>query len=316
MLANRRKILACEQDGVVKILGLKQVNLYSLEHVEDLIAQGMDSRKVGSSSANEQSSRSHAIMQFSSFRTGAKLLIVDLAGSERGADQLVHSTPTTRLEGAEINKSLLALKECIRAMDQDATHLPFRQSKLTQVLRDAFIGKGSLTTMIATISPTAGCSENTLNTLRYADRVKELKGEVSREVKENQAPTPVLEEAMEKTPSKRKNESSLLKLAITNHNNSSSHLSTPSISHLSTPSITTPIAQPVVAIKASPKSPRVIAPKPTAKVSARQKVGALLEELRALTDKCSEGEEGEVLELVQEELEALKAALLNSLRSS
>ncbi|KAG0351245.1 Kinesin-like protein kif24, partial [Gamsiella multidivaricata] len=80
------------------------------------------------------------------------------------------------LEGAEINKSLLALKECIRALDQDKKHTPFRQSKLTQVLKDSFVGN-SRTCMVATISPNNSNSDHTLNTLRYADRVKELKAE-------------------------------------------------------------------------------------------------------------------------------------------
>jgi hypothetical protein len=68
----------------------------------------------------------------------------------------------------------LALKECIRALDQDKRHTPFRQSKLTQVLKDSFVGN-SRTCMIATVSPNQSNSEHTLNTLRYADRVKELK---------------------------------------------------------------------------------------------------------------------------------------------
>lgn len=98
---------------------------------------------------------------------------IDLAGSERGADT-VDSKKQTRLDGAEINKSLLALKECIRALDLDKKHTPFRGSKLTQVLKDSFTGN-SKTTMIANVSPANSCCENTLNTLRYADRVKELK---------------------------------------------------------------------------------------------------------------------------------------------
>jgi hypothetical protein len=74
-----------------------------------------------------------------------------------------------RIEGAEINKSLLALKECIRALDNDQIHIPFRGSKLTEVLRDSFVGN-SKTVMISCISPNAGSCEHTLNTLRYADR--------------------------------------------------------------------------------------------------------------------------------------------------
>lgn len=73
------------------------------------------------------------------------------------------------MEGAEINKSLLALKECIRALDNDQLHIPFRGSKLTEVLRDSFVGN-SRTVMISCISPNAGSCEHTLNTLRYADR--------------------------------------------------------------------------------------------------------------------------------------------------
>src|ERR1035437_5129822 len=96
-----------------------------------------------------------------------------LAGSERGADTIDQSKQT-RMDGAEINKSLLALKECIRALDQDKRHTPFRGSKLTLVLKDSFVGN-CRTLMIANVSPTAGCCEHTLNTLRYADRVKELK---------------------------------------------------------------------------------------------------------------------------------------------
>lgn len=100
---------------------------------------------------------------------------IDLAGSERGADT-IDQNKQTRLDGAEINKSLLALKECIRALDLEKKHLPFRGSKLTQVLKDSFTGN-SKTTMIANVSPANSCCEHTLNTLRYADRVKELKKE-------------------------------------------------------------------------------------------------------------------------------------------
>ncbi|RVE47846.1 hypothetical protein evm_007477 [Chilo suppressalis] len=79
------------------------------------------------------------------------------------------------MESAEINKSLLALKECIRALGMKGNnHLPFRVSKLTQVLRDSFIGDKSRTCMIAMISPAMSSCEHSLNTLRYADRVKEL----------------------------------------------------------------------------------------------------------------------------------------------
>lgn len=128
--------------------------------------------------ANADSSRSHAILQLQlknaqTQKALGKMNFIDLAGSERGADT-IDQNKQTRMDGAEINKSLLALKECIRALDLEKKHLPFRGSKLTQVLKDSFTGN-SKTTMIANVSPANSCCEHTLNTLRYADRVKELK---------------------------------------------------------------------------------------------------------------------------------------------
>ena len=147
----------------------------------ETIANGLQSRTSGVTGANADSSRSHAILQLQlknardQQKEYGKMSFIDLAGSERGADT-IDQNKQTRLDGAEINKSLLALKECIRALDLEKKHTPFRGSKLTQVLKDSFTGD-SKTTMIANVSPANSCCEHTLNTLRYADRVKELKKE-------------------------------------------------------------------------------------------------------------------------------------------
>lgn len=147
----------------------------------ETISNGLQSRTSGVTGANADSSRSHAILQLQlknardQQKEYGKMSFIDLAGSERGADT-IDQNKQTRLDGAEINKSLLALKECIRALDLEKKHTPFRGSKLTQVLKDSFTGD-SKTTMIANVSPANSCCEHTLNTLRYADRVKELKKE-------------------------------------------------------------------------------------------------------------------------------------------
>lgn len=143
----------------------------------DIIHGGLKCRTSGTTGANAESSRSHAILTYSIKHGGklySKMSFIDLAGSERGAD-VIDTGKKTKQDGAEINKSLLALKECIRALSAEkGNRLPFRGSKLTQVLKDSFIGKCK-TTMIANVSPALSCCEPTLNTLRYADRVKELK---------------------------------------------------------------------------------------------------------------------------------------------
>ncbi|XP_059066863.1 kinesin-like protein KIN-13A [Cryptomeria japonica] len=176
LLSDRRK-LCMREDGrqQVCIVGLEEFEVSDVQTVKEHIEKGNGSRSTGSTGANEESSRSHAILQLVIKKQGkitGKLSFIDLAGSERGADT-TDNDRQTRMEGAEINKSLLALKECIRALDNDQIHIPFRGSKLTEVLRDSFVGN-SRTVMISCISPNTGSCEHTLNTLRYADRVKGL----------------------------------------------------------------------------------------------------------------------------------------------
>ncbi|XP_072537598.1 kinesin-like protein KIF2A isoform X1 [Salminus brasiliensis] len=177
-LLNRKAKLRVLEDGKqqVQVVGLQEREVKCTEDVLKLIEVGNSCRTSGQTSANAHSSRSHAVFQIILRRKAkmhGKFSLIDLAGNERGADTS-SADRQTRLEGAEINKSLLALKECIRALGRNKPHTPFRASKLTQVLRDSFIGENSRTCMIATISPGMASCENTLNTLRYANRVKEF----------------------------------------------------------------------------------------------------------------------------------------------
>lgn len=177
-LLNERGKLRALEDGKqnVNIVGLTEHAVYNPEQIMNLISNGNRLRSQGATGANDTSSRSHAILTMQvrqRTRPVGKFSFIDLAGSERGADTL-DCNRDRRMEGAQINKSLLALKECIRSLDQNRKHVPFRGSKLTEVLRDSFIGN-SRTVMIGAVSPSAPSCEHTLNTLRYADRVKELK---------------------------------------------------------------------------------------------------------------------------------------------
>ncbi|CAM9277658.1 unnamed protein product [Pylaiella littoralis] len=182
-LLNHRHRCVVREDGKgeVVIAGLEEKEAMDADGLEEFIADGNRNRTTHATESNDQSSRSHAICQIcvrdnSSGRLYGKLSLIDLAGSERGADTKSHNRQR-RMEGADINKSLLALKECIRALDSDSVHVPYRASKLTLVLKDSFTRKGARTVMIATVSPGASAADHTINTLRYADRVKENKVE-------------------------------------------------------------------------------------------------------------------------------------------
>jgi kinesin family protein 2/24 len=201
-LLNGRAAVKCLEDskGNVCFPGLSDHPVHNANELMNLIVEGATLRSTGTTSRNADSSRSHAVLQLHLYRKAttinrrrgttattftsstsrngkeeySRLTFIDLAGSERGADTSTASR-ATRLEGAEINTSLLALKEVIRALatGDSLTHVPFRGSKLTQVLKQSFVGKNCRSVMIACISPNIGNCEQTLNTLRYADRVKE-----------------------------------------------------------------------------------------------------------------------------------------------
>lgn len=113
-----------------------------------------------------------------------KLSLIDLAGSERASR--TGNTGLRMKEGASINKSLLALGNCINVLYENARtgqqkHVPFRDSKLTRILKESLTGN-SKTLMIANVSPSGDNYEDTLNTLKYANRTKDLKTRIKRNV--------------------------------------------------------------------------------------------------------------------------------------
>mmetsp|Transcript_10435 Transcript_10435/g.15257 ORF Transcript_10435/g.15257 Transcript_10435/m.15257 type:complete len:680 (+) Transcript_10435:84-2123(+) len=187
LLNNKNELVSREDySNQVQIVGLLEHPVDNVAELMQTIQYGNSVRSTGSTGANQDSSRSHAILQIEikqkrksgKYGSYGKFTFIDLAGSERGADTY-NNDKKTRREGANINQSLLALKECIRGLDQNHKHIPFRGSKLTEVLRDSFVGN-SRTVMIANVGPSTSSCEHSLNTLRYADRVKEITRDKSR----------------------------------------------------------------------------------------------------------------------------------------
>uniref|UniRef100_A0A2K6FP49 Kinesin family member 4A n=1 Tax=Propithecus coquereli TaxID=379532 RepID=A0A2K6FP49_PROCO len=167
----------------LEIVGLTEKTVLVALDTVSCLEQGNNCRTVASTAMNSQSSRSHAIFTISieqrkksdknsSFRS--KLHLVDLAGSER---QKKTKAEGDRLkEGININRGLLCLGNVISALgdDKKGGFVPYRDSKLTRLLQDS-LGGNSHTLMIACVSPADSNLEETLNTLRYADRARKIK---------------------------------------------------------------------------------------------------------------------------------------------
>uniref|UniRef100_A0A669C3H9 Kinesin family member 4 n=1 Tax=Oreochromis niloticus TaxID=8128 RepID=A0A669C3H9_ORENI len=168
----------------IKIVGLTEKQVFSAPEMVSCLELGNSARTVGSTAMNAASSRSHAIFTITlEQRRGtdkadsvvSKLHLVDLAGSER---QKKTKAEGDRLkEGISINRGLLSLGNVISALGDESkknTFVPYRDSKLTRLLQDS-LGGNSHTLMIACISPADSNMEETINTLRYADRARKIK---------------------------------------------------------------------------------------------------------------------------------------------
>jgi len=176
-LLNNKKICTALEDKnhFIQVQGLTENGVSNPSEMIQAMEFANHERKTCATTSNDTSSRSHAICHINIYckkQLIGKLTMVDLAGSER-ANDCQSNDKQRQMEGAEINKSLLALKECIRALNEKATYVPFRNSKLTMVLRDSFIGDNVKIVMIACVSPGNVAADHTLNTLKYADRLKE-----------------------------------------------------------------------------------------------------------------------------------------------
>ncbi len=184
---NKDNYLDLREDPIkgVSLAGATEFKVDSIEEVMNLLFQGNRRRTTEATNANQTSSRSHAVFQIcvnvnprckdiNIERVIGKLSLIDLAGSERGT---VTENRGLRLrEGAKINQSLLALANCINALgdkSKKGSFVPYRDSKLTRMLKDS-LGGNCKTVMIVTISPSSSQFEETLNTLKYANRAKNI----------------------------------------------------------------------------------------------------------------------------------------------
>ncbi|CAN0121073.1 unnamed protein product, partial [Discosporangium mesarthrocarpum] len=181
--------------GVVLVAGLTEKEVCSSEEVLDLLRQGNANRKTEATQANQVSSRSHAVLQVmvSCSRTDqatgdcvkreSKLSLIDLAGSERAS--ATNNRGELLRQGANINKSLLSLANCINALagnrnrrkgGKTVSNVKYRDSKLTHLLKTSLEGACRLV-MIANINPSHTCYDDSHNTLKYANRAKNIKVE-------------------------------------------------------------------------------------------------------------------------------------------
>lgn len=179
----------------VYVKGLLEFVVEDSSKMQSIIDQGMRNRTTAGTAMNADSSRSHSVFtitvhqkQSAADSEGngngdsglfAKINLVDLAGSER--QKSTGATGDRLKEGANINKSLSALGNVINALVEGSksggkgpTFVPYRNSKLTRVLQES-LGGNSLTTMLAALSPAASNLEETLSTLKYANRAKDIK---------------------------------------------------------------------------------------------------------------------------------------------
>ncbi|CAF0886482.1 unnamed protein product [Didymodactylos carnosus] len=178
--------------GTIQVAGLSEVIAKTPEEVMEMLHKGNRARTQEPTKANKTSSRSHAVLQVNIKQRDvtrshteqvrfAKLYMIDLAGSERAAQ--TQNTGRRMMEGAHINRSLLALGNCINALSEKGTtkYVNYRDSKLTRILKDS-LGGNSRTVMIAHVSPASVHFEESRNTLNYADRAKYIKTKIRRNV--------------------------------------------------------------------------------------------------------------------------------------
>ncbi|XP_036404085.1 kinesin-like protein KIF19 [Megalops cyprinoides] len=179
-----------DSKGEIQVAGITEVSTINAREIMELLVKGNKQRTQEPTAANQTSSRSHAVLQVAVRQQSrcrdvlqevrfARLFMIDLAGSERASQ--TQNRGQRLKEGAHINRSLLALGNCINALSEKNgnKYVNYRDSKLTRLLKDS-LGGNSRTVMIAHISPASSAFEESRNTLTYADRAKSIRTRVKR----------------------------------------------------------------------------------------------------------------------------------------
>ena len=189
--------------GAAYLPDARLVTCASPAHVASVLARGASCRVTAATGMNAVSSRSHAVVTLHLTRTceeggvaitrRSKLHLVDLAGSERVKRTGAEHGGNRFAEGVHINRGLLALGNVISALGDDTRrrtggHVPYRDSKLTRLLADA-LGGNSRTVFLACVSPSDASADETLNTLKYANRARNITNKAAREAGSSGAAT-------------------------------------------------------------------------------------------------------------------------------
>ena len=158
--------LRVDHDGATNMVGMKEHEVADAGALLELLRSAMVRRETSATGANATSSRSHAVYCLL-LPGGGRLTMIDLAGSEAAQETLFH-TKQHMMQAKEINKSLATLRACLRARATGAAHVPFRESTLTRVLKDALTNPAAATALVACVSPACSHLEHSLRTLRTA----------------------------------------------------------------------------------------------------------------------------------------------------
>jgi hypothetical protein len=183
LLSNEKdmKLLTLRRDenGNEVICGAQMVQVRNFMEINRLLEKANSKRKVESTVMNDKSSRSHAILRIILKKNDGKtvkensLLLLDLAGSERAVDS--KNTPSQFRDAAHINRGLLSLANCLKAMADKSSFVKFRDSLLTRVLKDCLTNPSTETIMIANVSPSLTKHQDSFHTLEYAQTCRQIR---------------------------------------------------------------------------------------------------------------------------------------------